>query len=248
MQQPLEDNEILKSISRGEHFIPGMGIFMSINDDGTHHVDAEITDRVADVSFIGMLADMTAGQTIITARAPCESATLHIEVYAVNTLVGPGTIVGRTRVLTVSKRRGVMETIFELNGKYAVAHSTFNVREGEFVTIAAPRRERQPMSLPMWQYVGAEQTPLGSQIECSPFVANHTGGLQGGVTIALAEAAALGKLAEGEALDGVSIHYMHPVIGSVATAKATRYGRSIIVNVRVDGEKKERARLTFTVA
>ena len=56
------------------------------------------------------------------------------------------------------------------------------------------------------------------------------------------------SLDEGEALDGVSIHYMHPVIGSVATAKATRYGRSIIVNVRVDGEKKERARLTFTVA
>ena len=113
MSQPLEDNEILKSISRGDHFIPGMGIFMSINDDGTHHLDAEITDRVADVSFIGMLADMTAGQTIITARAPCESATLHIEVHAVNNLVGPGTIVGRTRVLTVSKRRGAMETIFE---------------------------------------------------------------------------------------------------------------------------------------
>ena len=248
VEQPEETNEMIQAVIRGEHFLPRMSIYMCPNDDGTHHLDVEITDRVADVSFIGLLADMTAGQAIITARAPCEAATTHIEVHAVNNLVGPGTIVGRTRVLAVSKRRGVMESIFELNGQYAIAHSTFNIREGELRGMIAPRRERQPIAEPMWSFVGAEQTPLGSRITLGPLVANHTGALQGGVTIALAEAAALGKLDDGEVLEGVSIHYLHPVRGGVATAKATRYGRSIIVNVRADGEKKELARLTFTVA
>lgn len=248
MTPELNTNDFLAAIKDGGHFIPRMGIFMRPNDDGTHHLEFAITDRVADVSLIGLLTDMTAGQAIISARAPCEAATTHIEVHAVDNLIGPGTIVGRTRVLAASKRRGVMETIFELNGKYAVAHSTFNIRDGELRPMSIERPAAEPQEQPMWQFVGVERTGQGARLALGGRVANHTGALQGGITIALGEAAALGKLENDELLEGVSIHYLHPVRGGVATAKAIRYGRSIIVNVRTDGEKKELARLTFTVA
>lgn len=244
----INTNDFLASINLGEHFIPRLGIHMRPNDDGTHHLSFEISDRVADVALIGLLTDMTAGQAIIAARAPCEAATTHIEVHAVTNLVGPGTIVGRTRVLATSKRRGVMETIFELNGGYAFAHSTFNIREGQLRPMSIDRPKAEAFTEPLGSFVGVERTVEGSRLELSSRVANHTGALQGGITIALAEGAALGQLAEGELLEGVSIHYLHPVRGGVATAKAVRYGRSITVNVRTDGEKKELARLTFTVA
>ena len=66
--------------------------------------------------------------------------------------------------------------------------------------------------------------------------------------IALGEAAAVQVVQPGEVLESVSIHYLHAVRGHTAYATATRYGRSVVVDVTADDSPRELARLVFIVA
>jgi len=241
-------NPILDAIHSGTHFIPRIGIQMHFAENGSHVLQFDLGDRVADTGLVGLLADMAGGQVIIAARQPCESATTHIEVRDVGNLVGPGEIVARSRLLATSKRRGVIETLFELGEGRALAHTTFSVRDGSLRPAVMPAPPRaQPSTEPLWQFIGVRQTAAGSAIAIGPLVGNHTGALHGGAVIALAEAAAVQQLQPGEAFEGVSVHYLHAVKGTTANAVARRHGRSVIVDLHSDGSSQELARLTFTI-
>jgi len=231
-----------------DHFIPQLGVQTSMSDDGTHVLRLDLGERVADVGLVALLADMAGGHTILTAREPCHVATTHLEVHGIGNLVGPGEIVATSRLLGSSKRRGVIETLFQLGDGHALSHSTFAVRDGDLLAAAMPTRPRvAPSMTALWQTIGVVQEDAGATLELGPHVGNHTGALQGGATIALAEAAALLQLTDGEQLDAVSIHYLHTVRGHVATATARRHGSAITVDICADAATKELARLTFSL-
>ena len=216
--------------------------------ESVHVIEYAISERPMDVGLMGLLADMAGGQVVIANREPCECTTTHLEVIGVASLRGPGLVVGRSRLIGMSRKRGVVETVFELGGERAVSHSSFAVNEGILTRMTQPKEPRnEPLAVPLWEFIGATRTADGAYIDLGPTVANHTGTMQGGSTIALAEAAALSAVHEGETLDSVSIHYMKAVRGSRASATATRFGRSIVVDVHTDVSSTLLSRLVFAV-
>lgn len=249
MQHDFAGNEMVQAVTDGTHFIPRLGMQMHFTEDGGHILQLDIGDRPADIGLVGLLADMAGGQVIIMARQPCESATTQLEVHGASNLVGPGEIIARSRLLATSKRRGVIEHHFELGGGHAVAHTTFAVRDGSLrPTVFGLNARVAPSTEPLWQFIGARQEDGRAAITLGPLVANHVEALHGGAVIALGEAAAVQVVQPGEVLESVSIHYLHAVRGHTAYATATRYGRSVVVDVTADDSPRELARLVFIVA
>lgn len=236
----------LGPIGATQHFVPRLGVQFGAVD----RLSVELGDRTADVAFIGLLTDMAGGQIVIAERAPVDVVTTHLEVHGVAGLVGPGEITAESRILASSTRRCIVETHFRLGDSgHAVAHGTFAVRPGSLTSaVMSSPPPAPPSAVPLWEFIGAAQTDGGSAITLGPLIGNHIGALQGGACIALAEAAAVVQLEAGENLDSVSIHYLHAVYGTTATATARRRGRSILVDIHADGASKELTRLTFTVA
>ncbi|MCU1392841.1 MAG: hypothetical protein JWM34_1269 [Ilumatobacteraceae bacterium] len=219
-----------------DHFIQGLDFGFGEDRDGeTMTLTVGVAPGMCDMGIAATLVDVAGGQVIMHARFPSIIATTHLELHGIDRLTGGGELRAVSRIIAMSKRRSIAEVMLHLDGAEAIAHVGFAVRHQENMPAMArdwgrPRRGLV-LTEPLRDRLGMVTRPDGASVVLHPGVVNLVGGLQGGATVALMEAAALAGASAGARLADASVNYLGQVRGeSVDAVVVHRFGPVITVD------------------
>lgn len=201
-----------------------------------------------DVGIVATVVDLIAGHFILRRAWPSGISTTEMSLHGIHRLHGPGLLVVSTRLVSMTKGRGCVEIDLSIDGSTrgaATATAVFNLFrfDDDLLAVDPPgdwSRGTSSASLdqPLWRRAGVEvDRPAGTaEVVLRPEIANHVSSLQGGVSIALLEAAATTQVEPGAGIRSVSVSYLSQ--GRVgpfrATARRTGPDADVVVVSAVD--------------
>lgn len=220
--------------------------------------------RPVDVGIVATVVDLIAGHFILGQAWPCGISTTEMSIGGIHRLHGPGLLVASARLVSMSRARGCVEIDLTMDGSgrgSATATAVFNLfrldddllaleRPGEW----SPGVSSTSLDEALWARAGIEvdRAERTAQVRLRPEIANHVSSLQGGVTIALLEAAASTQLEPDAEIRSASVSYLSQ--GRVgpfrATARRTGPDADVVVVAAVDAGNDDRplARAVFTTS
>ena len=232
-----------------DHFIQQLDL--GIEPAGERHLvlTADCEHRV-DVGLLATIVDVIGGWLILRERPQSVVPTTNLELFGLDQLHEPGTIVADARLAALSKRRACVEVVLDVAGHTAWSTVGFAVRDHPEQPPADMNGSRprvgRAVSAPLWNLIGAQQVDLGADVDIEPRLYNNAAALQGGATMALLEAAALTALRPGESIGEASINYFAQVTGDQARARVRwRNERLVVVDVHSDGRAAPCATAAF---
>lgn len=185
----------------------------------------------ADVGILATVVDLIAGHFILGQAWPCGISTTEMTLHGVHRLRRPGLLVATARLVSMTRTRGCVEIDLSIEGSdrgTATAIAVFNLfRFDDHALAAAPPGDWSPgvssasLDEPLWSRAGVEVDRAGhtAGVVLRPEIANHVSSLQGGVSVALLEAAASTQLDAGTEIRSVSVSYLSQ--GRVGPFRAT---------------------------
>ena len=217
-----------------------------------------------DVGIVATVVDLIAGHFILGQAWPCGISTTEMTIGGLHRLRGPGLLVATARLVSMTRARGCVEIDLSIDGSNrgtATATAVFNLFRFDDELVAmeppgawSPGESSISLDEALWSRAGIEIDPTGfaAEVQLRPEIANHVSSLQGGVTVALLEAAASTQLDPDTEVRSVSVSYLSQ--GRVgpfrATAHRTGNDADVVVVGAVDGGNDDRplARAVFTTA
>ena len=217
-----------------------------------------------DVGIVATVVDLIAGHFILGQAWPCGISTTEMSLSGIHRLHGPGLLVATARLVSMTRGRGCVEIDLSIDGSNrgtATATAVFNLFRFDDHLLAmdppgawSPGRSTASLDEALWARAGIEidQVEHAAEVRLRPEIANHVSSLQGGVTVALLEAAASTQLDPGTEVRSVSVSYLSQ--GRVgpfrATARRTGPDADVVVVAAVDHGNDDRpvARAVFTTS
>ena len=216
-----------------------------------------------DAGIVATVVDLIAGHFILRQGWPCGISTTEMTLNGLHRLHGPGMLTASVRLVSLTTNRGCVEIDLTIEGSTrgsAVSTAAFKLFrfEGEALGIDPPgpwQVGASTISLdqPLWERTGI-RTDLVSgtaRVDLRAEIANHVSSLQGGVTVALLEAAARTRTGTSE-LRSMTLSYLaQGRTGPFeATARLTGPDADVIVVEAVDLGNDDRplAHAVFTAA
>jgi acyl-coenzyme A thioesterase PaaI-like protein len=214
-----------------------------------------------DVGILATVVDVNAGHFILGQAWPCGISTTEMTLNGIHRLHGPGLLVATARLVSMTRARGCVEVDLSIDGSSrgsATATAVFNLfrfeddleHPGEW----SLGESSTSLDEALWSRAGIEidRAGHGAEVALRPEIANHVSSLQGGVSVALLEAAATTRLEPDTEIRSVSVSYLSQ--GRVgpfrATARRTGPDADVVVVAAVDLGNDDRplARGVFTTA
>jgi acyl-coenzyme A thioesterase PaaI-like protein len=240
------------------NFIYRLGMEHAFDGEGLPTVSVTLGQHRCDVGLAATLVDIVGGRAVMQRRSASVFATTHIELHGIDVLVGPGRLTATARVLSMSKRRCLIEIVLKTSTASAIGHVGFAIRDlppAASSLMSGSPSSSSPASamtapagimieVPVWEMIGvALPSPGHSSITPDPSVANHLQALQGGATAALIEAAACGAVAEPGRILDASINYLAQARGdSIEAIVSHTSGGVFVVDVFARPEEAPIAR------
>jgi acyl-coenzyme A thioesterase PaaI-like protein len=218
----------------------------------------------ADVGIVATVIDLIAGHFILGQAWPCGISTTEMSISGIHRLHGPGLLVATAGLVSMTRARGCVEIDLSMDGSgrgSATATAVFNLFRLDDDLLAmehpgewSPGESTTSLDEALWSRAGIEVDPGGhaAEVRLRPEIANHVSSLQGGVTVALLEAAASTQLDPSTEIRSVSVSYLSQ--GRVgpfrATARRTGPDADVVVVAAVDLGNGDRpvARAVFTTS
>jgi acyl-coenzyme A thioesterase PaaI-like protein len=174
----------------------------------------------ADVGIVATVVDLIAGHFILGQAWPCGISTTEMTLHGIHRLRRPGLLVATARLVSMTRTRGCVEIDLSIDGSdrgTATALAVFNLFRFDDDALAleppgdwSPGESSASLDEVLWARAGIELDPVGhaAAVALRPEIANHVSSLQGGVTVALLEAAASTHLDPSTEIRSVSVSYL----------------------------------------
>lgn len=185
----------------------------------------------ADVGILATVVDLIAGHFILGQAWPCGISTTEMTLHGIHRLHRPGLLVATVRLVSMTRARGCVEIDLSIDGSErgtATAIAVFNLFRFDDELLAveppgdwSPGESSASLDEALWARAGIAVDAAGhaAEVALRPEIANHVSSLQGGVSVALLEAAASTQLEPGTQIRSVSVSYLSQ--GRVGPFRAT---------------------------
>jgi acyl-coenzyme A thioesterase PaaI-like protein len=248
----------------GQRFLAELDITSPASSDGGSPTTTKLLggSGPVDVGIVATVVDLIAGHFILGEAWPCGISTTEMSLSGLHRLHRPGMLVATPGLVSMTRARGCVEVDLSIDGSprgAATATAVFNLFRFEDEQLErrrpgawSPGRSSISLDEPLWSRAGVEVDPAGSaaEVRLRPEIANHVSSLQGGVTVALLEAAATTDLDPAAEIRSVSVSYLSQGrIGPFrATARRTGPDADVLVVTAVDlgNDGRPMARAVFT--
>jgi acyl-coenzyme A thioesterase PaaI-like protein len=201
-------------------------------------------DGPVDVGVLAVLVDVIGGIVVLHQEPPCGISTTEMTMHGLHRLRGPGLVVGTARLVSISTNRGCVEVDLAMEGQTGgSAASTVVFKRWPGVEIPVPEEmsfgnASVPIAQRLWERARIERHEHDgvAEVALRHELTNHVAALQGGVTAALLEAAAMTRFDAGTELQSMAITYLaQGRVGPFrATARRTGPDADVVVATVID--------------
>lgn len=213
------------------HFISLLDLRVAGLPDGRAQARVRLGHgRPVDGGLLVLMADIVAGLVALEAGRPCGISTTELHVHGIGVPRGPGELVATATLLSSTRQRACMRVEMRADGPAggaAVAIASFRLFPGAMDvgdpgTWAVPDRGRS-ISGSLAEHTGITVDPVAgtAEVPVRPDLANPLGGLQGGITAALLEAAGATAVPPGQAVRDLAVTYLAQARGGPIKAEIT---------------------------
>jgi acyl-coenzyme A thioesterase PaaI-like protein len=239
--------------SMGVHdFMQELDLRLRVDGRGDPTVALQIGfDGPVDVGVLAVLVDVIGGIVVLRHEQPSGISTTEMTMHGLHRLRGPGLVVGTARLVSISANRGCVQVDLAVEGATGGRTvSTVVFKRWPGVEIPVPEEmsvgnASVPIPQRLWERARIERRDDDgvAEVALRHELTNHVAALQGGVTAALLEAAAMTRFDEGTELQSMALTYLaQGRVGPFrATAHRTGSDADVVVATVVDHGNADRS-------